>query len=188
MRSFTQSSAGPMNLAPSVTLAYTGPIPDRPIAPPTHTHIHIPPTACPDPPSVPVPHPFFGIHNPIPLSAQATRHLDQALQGAWAGSTLRRYSGAIRQFIHFCDDEHIPPHLRFPADEFVLCAFAASSIGKHVRGTPQGRLSALKAWHLSQNVEWKGSARLRYVLNESWLAILLTILRQRSTDHCAQYR
>jgi hypothetical protein len=47
----------------------------------------------------------------------------------------------------------------------VLCAFAASSLGKHAGGTPRGHLSALKAWHTAHNVSWNGSARLRFVLN-----------------------
>ena len=32
-------------------------------------------------------------------------------------------------------------------------------------GTSRSRLTALKAWHTSHNIEWKGSTRLRYVLN-----------------------
>ena len=55
--------------------------------------------------------------------------------------------------------------MHFPADEFVLCVFAASSAGVHSRNTPQNRLSALKAWHITHNMEWKGSSRLCYVLN-----------------------
>ena len=57
----------------------------------------------------------------------------------------------------FCDEEHVPEHLRFPADEFVLCAFAASSFKKHAGGTPRSRITALKAWHAAHNVEWRGS-------------------------------
>ena len=53
----------------------------------------------------------------------------------------------------------------FPADEFVLCTFMASSFGRHAGGTPRSRLSALKAWHATHNIEWKGSSRLCYVLN-----------------------
>jgi hypothetical protein len=112
------------------------------------------------------PHSFFNVHNDsLLLSPQAKNHVTQAIQGGWANSTIKRYSGTIKQFIRFCDAERVPEHLRFPADEFVLCAFAASSFGKHAGGTPRSRLSALKAWHLAHNVEWKGSSRLRYVLN-----------------------
>ena len=89
----------------------------------------------------------------------------EAIQGGWAASTLKRYAGAVDQFTRFCDMEGIPDHLRFPADEFVLCAFAASSVRRHSANTPRNRLAALKAWHLAHNMEWKGSARLRYVLN-----------------------
>lgn len=111
-------------------------------------------------------HSFFNIrNNTLPFSAQTRNHVSRAIQGGWAESTLRRYSGSIKQYIRFCDAERVPEHLRFPADEFVLCAFAASSFGRHAGGTPRSRISALKAWHVAHNEEWKGSARLRYVLN-----------------------
>ncbi|KAF8797829.1 hypothetical protein BYT27DRAFT_7041133, partial [Phlegmacium glaucopus] len=87
------------------------------------------------------------------------------LQKGWANVTINRYSSTIREFTRFCDSEDIPNHLRLPADEFVLCAFAASSAGRHAGNTARGRISAIKAWHTIHNVEWKGSARLRYVLN-----------------------
>ena len=84
---------------------------------------------------------------------------------SWAKSAVKRYSSSIRQYIRFCDMEGIPEHLRFPADEFVLCAFTASSAGIYARSTPRNQLSALKAWHVAHNLSWNGSSRLRYVLN-----------------------
>jgi hypothetical protein len=108
--------------------------------------------------------PNANINNRL-LSSRSRHHISRAIRNSWASSTVRRYSGAIKQFIQFCDAEGIPDHLRFPADEFVLCAFAASSAGVHARSTPRNRLSALKAWHVVHNMDWKGSARLRYVLN-----------------------
>ena len=47
----------------------------------------------------------------------------------------------------------------------MLCAFVASSLGRHASSTPKSHLSALKAWHLAHNLEWKGSTCLHYVLN-----------------------
>jgi hypothetical protein len=116
----------------------------------------------------PVPNPtsFFNVQNDsLLLSTHTKDHVTRAIQGGWAESTLKRYTGTIKQFIRFCDTEHVPEHLRFPADEFVLCAFAASSFGRHAGGTPRSRMTALKAWHAAHNVEWKGSIRLRYILN-----------------------
>ena len=111
-------------------------------------------------------HPFFNIQSDTLLvSSQAKGNITQAICGSWANSTLKRYAGSIKQYIRFCDAERVPECFRFPADEFVLCAFAASSFGRHTGGTPRSRISALKAWHVAHNVEWKGSARLRYVLN-----------------------
>ena len=47
----------------------------------------------------------------------------------------------------------------------MLCAFTASSIGQHAGTTPHNCLSTLKAWHTAHNMDWKGSTRLRYILN-----------------------
>ena len=119
-------------------------------------------------PAIPLPcqNSFFTVNDNSPLFSEQMRdHVTQAIQSSWANSTVKRYSGAINQFIRFCDAERVPEHLRFPADEFVLCAFAASSLRKHARTTPHNHLSALKAWHITHNLEWKGSACLWYVLN-----------------------
>lgn len=166
MRSLTCSSAGPPGPSPCIS------VPRQPLGPSTN--------ACRplDTQHATVlgdfqlgmvtssTHPFFNIRdNTLLLSSQARNDITRAIRGSWAGSTLRRYTGSIKQYIRFCDAERVPERLRFPADEFVLCAFAASSLGRHAGGTPRGRISALKAWHLAHNVEWRGSTRLRYVLN-----------------------
>jgi hypothetical protein len=164
MRSFIHSSAGP--LAPTPASSHQRAAPNvilhagRPFCQPST----VPPGSYPT--STTGSHSFFDVHsNSLALSSQAKKHVSQAIQGGWANTTLRRYSGTINQFIQFCDAEHVPTHLRFPADEFILCAFAASSLGRHAGGTPRSRLSALKAWHRAHNVVWNGSARLQYVLN-----------------------
>jgi hypothetical protein len=167
MRSLTHSSAGLLNLSTPVTHLPS-------LIPAPLVVSHAPPVDHQSPiirlqsqrtyPSNS--HPFFDINNDSQLlSIHAKDYVNRAIQGSLANSTLRRYSGTIKQFIRFCDAERIPSHLRFPTDEFVLCAFAASSLGRHAGSTPRSRISALKAWHTAHNFEWKGSARLRYVLN-----------------------
>ena len=167
MRSLTQTSAG--NLLQFSTPSDTLPnLPLRLGSPVTVSGAPAIPMAALPQPATPRAsrRPFFNVDDDIPfLSPQSRHHVTRAIQNGWADSTIRRYSGAIDQFIEFCDSEGVPDHLRLPADEFVLCAFAASSIERHARSTAQGRLTALKAWHIAHNLEWKGSSRLRYVLN-----------------------
>lgn len=168
MRSLTQTSAGI-----SIAIPSSSPPPSPTLHTLQNTHARAP--GPPEPqvahlPQITVPfpnrRPFFDVGSQTPLlSSQSRAHITEAIQSGWADSTMKRYSGAIDQFIRFCDEEGVPNHLRFPADEFVLCAFAASSVRKHSRSTPRNRLSALKAWHIAHNMEWKGSSRLRYVLN-----------------------
>ena len=170
MRSLTQCSAGPLKsldtyspqiytLSNATTLSHPLPLTShQTITPPYNQPLAgTPHTAC---------HSFFNvIDNSSLLSAQAKNRINHAIQNSWAPSTIKRYSGAIQQFIDFCESEHVPEHLRFPADEFVLCAFAASGIGKHAGSVPRAQLSALKAWHNAHGIEWRGSTRLRYILN-----------------------
>lgn len=170
MRSLTQSSAGisvvvSTNLPILSHLSFPEPLPNPHVLLPTYHDVSTPrQTALPAP--LPNSHSFFDVRDDSHLvSSHSRHHVNRAIRNGWAGSTVKRYSGSIDQFIRFCDAEGVPDHMRFPADEFVLCAFAASSAGIHARTTPRGRLSALKAWHTAHNMEWKGSPRLRYVLN-----------------------
>lgn len=79
------------------------------------------------------------------LSSHAKDRVAHAIQNSWSKTTLKRYTGAIQQYIDFCIKERVLESLRFPADKFVLCAFAASSAGKHTGNTPRACLSAIKA-------------------------------------------
>jgi hypothetical protein len=171
MRSFTQSSAG-------IPISDGGPYPT--LVPISHNLATV---VSPTRPLVPTRHPPFITQNPLPLpipsrhlffdiasdssivSTRAKDTVNRAIQGSWADSTMKRYSGSIKQFIRFCDAERVAEHLRFPADEFVLCSFAASSLGIHTGSTARARISALKAWHITHNLEWKGSLRLQHVLS-----------------------
>ncbi|PPQ94515.1 hypothetical protein CVT25_014169 [Psilocybe cyanescens] len=61
--------------------------------------------------------------------------------------------------------QSVPKHLRFPTDEFVLCAFAASGAGISSHSTIHNKISALRAWHNTHGAQWKGGPRLHLVLN-----------------------
>ena len=65
----------------------------------------------------------------------------------------------------FCNSERIPHNRRFPTDEIVLCAYAASHLGIISGDTAQKHISGLKAWHSFHNAPWNGGQRLHYVLN-----------------------
>ena len=105
--------------------------------------------------------------NPInlSLSAKTLNLLDKTLQNSLSASTISGYSLALTRFLNFCNLEDIPPELRFPANEFVLCAFAASNAGRISGNTVCKYISALKAWHILHGVNWKGGLRLNFVLN-----------------------
>ena len=172
MRSLNHCSAGPFETPtpPTSSLCYSLTANPPPLVPSPHPTSTYNSRASSHYPQLPASghdsFPLFSINsNSLLLSKRSKDHVTQAIQSGLADSTLKRYSGTIKQYIRFCDRERIPEHLRFPADEFVLCAFAASSLGRHAGSTPRARLSALKAWHIMHNMEWKGSPRLCYVLS-----------------------
>lgn len=98
------------------------------------------------------------------LSQATLNSIDRTLQHGWADPTLANYGNAVDRFLAFCESEGVPHNFQLPADEFVLCAFAASSAGIHAGSTARNNMAALKAWHVAQNAEWNGGARLHYVL------------------------
>lgn len=99
------------------------------------------------------------------LSAKTLSLLNKSIRNSLSASTIAGYSLALSRFLDFCNQENIPPELRFPANEFVLSAFAASNAGLLSGNTVCKYISALKAWHVLHDVEWKGGSRLNFVLN-----------------------
>ncbi|KAF7359721.1 hypothetical protein MVEN_00696700 [Mycena venus] len=98
------------------------------------------------------------------LSQSAIDSVEFALRHSWADATLSNYGSVVDCFLAFCVAEGVPATFQLPADEFVLCAFAASSAGVHAGQTARNNIATLKAWHAAQNAEWKGRSRLHYIL------------------------
>ena len=118
---------------------------------PTSLHIHLFTFTLPSP--------------SIKFSSHVASNLQTALHNGWAGSIVSSYTYHVRFFMNFCDAEKIPQHRRFPADEILLCAFAASRIGTIAGDTAQKHISGLKAWYAFHNAPWHGGQRLHYILN-----------------------
>ncbi|KIJ28511.1 hypothetical protein M422DRAFT_189647 [Sphaerobolus stellatus SS14] len=117
------------------------------------------------PPRPTLPPPPISTSIPCSLSPETKLKLQDALDNSLAPSTTCSYRHAVRRFIAFCDKEKIPSHLRWPADEFVLCAFAASHTGRLTGGTVKGYLAGIRAWHIAHNAPYQGSIRLAYIVN-----------------------
>ena len=99
------------------------------------------------------------------VSSRTYDLLQLAIRNSWADSTLNGYSRTVQHFLNFCEKECVPANLRFPTDEFILCAYAASDAGRTSGNTIRNRMSALKAWHHAHNASWQGGMRLHIVLN-----------------------
>jgi hypothetical protein len=97
-------------------------------------------------------------------SINQMRSVNYALEHAWAPSTRAKYANGIQHFISFCNREKIPHSMRLPASEFLLCAFAADSIGLKAGGTIKNDIAAVRSWHIKNNAPWHAGLRLSYVL------------------------
>jgi hypothetical protein len=98
------------------------------------------------------------------MSDEARDKVELAIQHAWADSTLKKYGQSLEAFHHFCNAEGVSMDQRLPANEFLLCAFAASRVGEIAGSTARGAMAAVKAWHIINDAEWQGGIRLRYTL------------------------
>ncbi|KAI0371582.1 hypothetical protein BV20DRAFT_922358, partial [Pilatotrama ljubarskyi] len=99
------------------------------------------------------------------LSDSTEQHTRDVLSLCLANSTLGNYGSALSAFWRFCDVEQVLETLRLPAPEHLLCAFAASFAGTHVRSSVRDSLSGVRAWHIVHGAHWAGGVRLGYVLN-----------------------
>jgi hypothetical protein len=87
-----------------------------------------------------------------------------AIANAWVPATKKRYEGGVQEFKCFCDSQKVAEEDRLPAGELLLATFAASLMGKCAGATIQNKMAAIKAWHISNNVPWKGDILLSYIL------------------------
>ncbi|KAJ7126598.1 hypothetical protein C8R43DRAFT_1134922 [Mycena crocata] len=97
-------------------------------------------------------------------SDRAAAKVEHALNHVWAESTIEKYSNSLQAFWRFCDEENVTLAQRLPANEELLCSFAASWVGEIAGVTARGAISAVKAWHIVNDAPWLGGLRLRYVL------------------------
>jgi hypothetical protein len=98
-------------------------------------------------------------------TSNTLQQISLSISHALSEATTSAYKGAIQKNLCFCHAQKIPPHLRWPSNEFVLCAFAASFATKRAGSTVRGYLAGLKPWHALNHLEWQGSPRLTYVVN-----------------------
>lgn len=102
-------------------------------------------------------------HHPS-ISRISQSRIQQTLKHAWAASTMEKYAGGVQHFNAFCDRENVDTCFRLPASEFLLCAFASSRSGEIAGTTVRNEISAIRAWHILNDVHYHGSLRLSYVL------------------------
>lgn len=98
---------------------------------PYQQHISAPACALLDSPS-----PLYNspLHH---FSSTIQNALTQVLTNGWAASTLSGNSHHVLHFLKFCKREQVPHHLQFLANEFVLCAYAASDASQISSNTIQ---------------------------------------------------
>ncbi|KAF5384197.1 hypothetical protein D9615_003232 [Tricholomella constricta] len=96
--------------------------------------------------------------------SSARERINRTISQAWRPSTAERYALAVSQFTEYCAAEAIPLSYCLPASEALLCAFASSLAGRNAGGTIRNKCSALRGWHIQNNVPWFGGIQLSYVV------------------------
>ncbi|KAG2157540.1 hypothetical protein DEU56DRAFT_906174 [Suillus clintonianus] len=90
--------------------------------------------------------------------------IDQVIFSVWKDTTLAGYQDGVDQFIAFCTCNSIHSSLYLPANEFLLCSFAAFESGSRSSGAITNDMSGIRAWHILNNVPYFGGIRLSYVI------------------------
>ncbi|KAF5381009.1 hypothetical protein D9615_003938 [Tricholomella constricta] len=105
---------------------------------------------------------------PLPTAWQpgpmVRERIDRTISQAWRPSTASRYALAVSQFTDFCSAESVPLSYCLPASEDLLCAFASSLAGHNAGATIRNKCSALRGWHIQNNVPWFGGLQLSYTI------------------------
>jgi hypothetical protein len=99
-----------------------------------------------------------------PLSHHARAKVALTVRQAWKSNTLSKYESGVRNFTAFCDREGVSNQFRLPASERLLCAFAASLAGKRSGKTIRSDLSAIRAWHIVNDVPYTTGLQLQYTV------------------------
>lgn len=97
---------------------------------------------------------------PTSITTRAVAAFTQSL----AKGTVINYRSAIKNFSLFCDKHSVRLDKRFPTDEALLCAFAASMASTHSGSSISGTMSGLKTWHTLHHQQWLGSQRLQMII------------------------
>jgi len=103
-------------------------------------------------------------HHPLPLSRTTQTKIALTVHNAWNANTLTKYESGIRKFLSFCDRERIGNRFRIPASENLLCAFVATLAGEQSGDTIRNNLSAIRAWHIVNNLPYAAGLQLQYTL------------------------
>lgn len=90
--------------------------------------------------------------------------IDQVISSAWKDTTLAGYQDGVDRFLAFCARNGIHSSLCLPANEFLLCSFAAFESGSRSGGAIANDMSGIRAWHIMNNSPYQGSIRLSYVI------------------------
>lgn len=87
-------------------------------------------------------------HNAQPALATYDEAIRALQAEARSPNTLRAYRSGLKQFAAFCDERHLPPDLRFPADPYTVAAFIVWLDGRGLKApTISHRLTALSVMH-----------------------------------------
>lgn len=113
----------------------------------------------------------YSLHNPLSASTarylnslRTQRRLASILCHAWRPSTAKKYASTVNEFLHFCSTHGVPLGDALPASESLLCAFAASFAGSLAGSSINNKMSALRGWHIQNDVPWHCGLQLKYIL------------------------
>lgn len=105
-------------------------------------------------------------HSAAPtLATELSPEAKSTLYAMVKDSTLVRKHNCVQKFLDWSAGESLTPSDMLPANETVLCNYAATFAGRTAGGTARSHMSAIKSWTLHKGHPWLGGKRLNSVLN-----------------------
>ncbi|KAE9391012.1 hypothetical protein BT96DRAFT_750271, partial [Gymnopus androsaceus JB14] len=87
------------------------------------------------------------------------------LSASVTNSTRVRKHNYVQKFLDWAGRERLTPNNVLPANETILCNYAATFAGHTAGGTARAHISAIKGWTLHKSQPWLGGTHLESILN-----------------------
>ncbi|KAF8915499.1 hypothetical protein CPB85DRAFT_1217726, partial [Mucidula mucida] len=83
---------------------------------------------------------------------------------SWAEGTKKGHRSGMRSYLRWCKMHEIPQEMCFPAQEEIVCEYAASWMGEKGSASLPSKINSIRAFHIANGEEWTTWQSLKQVM------------------------